>query len=81
MRIETYKTRGNKIRHRPIFESRSDMENGGMCIACGSETSGVEPDARKYTCETCGEACVYGLEELLLMGIAKVDLAGECEDE
>jgi ParB family chromosome partitioning protein len=26
----------------------------------------VEPDARKYECESCGEPGVYGAEELLL---------------
>jgi hypothetical protein len=30
---------------------------------------GVEPDAREYECEACGEREVYGAQELL-MGIA-----------
>ena len=38
----------------------------GICIACGYEQEGVEPDARKYECEDCGEDKVYGAEELLL---------------
>ena len=25
----------------------------GICIACGFEQEGVEPDARKYTCHDC----------------------------
>jgi len=29
----------------------------------------VEPDARRYTCEGCGEPRVYGLQELLMMGL------------
>lgn len=41
---------------------------GGRCLACGAEACGVEPDARKYECESCGENKVYGLEELLMMG-------------
>ena len=31
---------------------------------------GVEPDARRYECETCGAREVYGAEELLMMGVA-----------
>jgi hypothetical protein len=39
----------------------------GFCLACGEEANGVEPDARRYTCESCGAAKVYGAEELLMM--------------
>jgi len=39
----------------------------GICIDCGSEQGGCEPDARKYKCEDCGKNTVYGAEELLLM--------------
>lgn len=39
----------------------------GFCLACGAEAYGVEPDARKYACESCGERKVYGAEELLMM--------------
>lgn len=38
----------------------------GFCVKCGAEASGVEPDAREYECESCGEKGVYGAEELLL---------------
>ena len=41
----------------------------GFCLACGEEAYNVEPDARRYTCESCGKAQVYGAEELLLMGV------------
>ena len=40
----------------------------GRCIKCGDEAFGVEPDARKYKCESCEENGVYGLDELLMMG-------------
>lgn len=41
----------------------------GICLACGEiQYGGVEPDARRYTCESCGEDEVYGLEEALVMG-------------
>ena len=39
----------------------------GMCMACGEVTEGVEPDARKYKCEVCGEREVYGAQDALLM--------------
>lgn len=41
---------------------------GGFCLACGSQADGVEPDARNYECENCGESQVYGAEEIVLMG-------------
>lgn len=43
------------------------LDNPGFCIACGEEAEGVEPDARKYECESCQAKAVYGAEELLLM--------------
>lgn len=43
--------------------------DSGFCLACGEEAYGVEPDARKYTCESCERAKVYGAEELILLGI------------
>ena len=49
------------------FREASDASLG-LCLGCGVEAEGCEPDARKYTCEACGEARVYGLEELLVMG-------------
>lgn len=42
------------------------LDNPGFCICCGEETDGVEPDARGYECEHCGEFAVYGDEELLI---------------
>ena len=38
----------------------------GFCVACGAEHYGVEPDARKYLCEECGQSEVYGAEDLLI---------------
>lgn len=43
-------------------------DNGGYCLKCGEEAYGVEPDARRYECEECGERGVYGIGELLMMG-------------
>jgi len=46
--------------------SMMSLDNPGFCVACGIEVEGVEPDARRYKCESCGEKTVYGAEELLL---------------
>ena len=46
------------------------MENPGLCIACGEEAEGVEPDGERYECESCGRRAVYGAEQLLLMTVA-----------
>lgn len=42
------------------------LDNPGFCIMCAHEQDGCEPDMREGTCEACGEAAVYGAEELLL---------------
>jgi len=42
-------------------------EQAGFCLACGAEHDEIEPDARKYECEQCGEYKVYGAEEIVLM--------------
>jgi predicted RNA-binding Zn-ribbon protein involved in translation (DUF1610 family) len=43
----------------------TSLDNPGFCTACGRSAEGVEPDARRYECESCGERAVYGAEELL----------------
>lgn len=47
----------------------SDNDSEGLCIFCGETAFGVEPDARKYACEGCEKKGVYGMQELLLMGL------------
>jgi len=49
-----------------VEETMLTLDNPGLCVACGEETDGVEPDARRYECDHCGEHAVYGLEELAL---------------
>ena len=51
--------------------SMTTLDNPGICLACGEDADGVEPDARRYVCECCGERAVYGAEELLMMGVGK----------
>jgi predicted RNA-binding Zn-ribbon protein involved in translation (DUF1610 family) len=50
-----------------IMECVELDDNLGICLACGEEAYGVEPDARKYECENCGARKVYGAQELLFM--------------
>lgn len=42
-------------------------DNPGFCLACGNEQEGCEPDARRYTCEACGEKKVYGAAEIVMI--------------
>jgi hypothetical protein len=62
------------ITHKRVLEAldryRHAGDNPGLCLACGADADGVEPDARKYICEVCDSPGVYGAEELLLMGVA-----------
>lgn len=48
------------------------MDSPGWCLTCGEEVDGVEPDASKYHCEVCDKKTIYGLEELLMMGILQI---------
>jgi hypothetical protein len=50
-----------------IMEAVEADDNIGICIACGAEQYGVEPDARSYSCESCDARKVYGAQELLFM--------------
>lgn len=50
-----------------VEDHHTSLEDPGFCLACGLDVDGVEPDARKYECEHCGEHQVYGAEEVLLM--------------
>ena len=59
--------KSEKVTLEQVIEAVQADDYIGFCLACGAETSGVEPDARNYGCETCGEHEVFGAEELLLM--------------
>jgi hypothetical protein len=50
----------------------ANEENMGFCTECGTEHYECEPDACGYTCDNCGKKTVYGLEELLLMGLVTI---------
>tara|TARA_A100000172_G_scaffold53192_1_gene33682 strand:+ start:1199 stop:1411 length:213 start_codon:yes stop_codon:yes gene_type:complete len=44
----------------------ASYESTGFCVSCHEESGMVEPDARKYACEACGERAVYGADEILI---------------
>lgn len=48
-------------------DGMTGLDSPGICLACGADADGVEPDARRYECEACGENAVYGGEELVIM--------------
>jgi len=56
-----------KVNIEQVMEAVEADDNLGFCLACGAEAYNVEPDARNYDCETCGEPKVFGAEELLMM--------------
>ena len=58
-----------KVTLKQLLAAAESGEYVGFCIACGYEQEGVEPDARKYKCERCGEMKVYGAEELMIMTV------------
>lgn len=50
-----------------VKRHRHTLDDPGFCAACGADAEGVEPDARRYRCDQCGELAVYGAEELLIL--------------
>lgn len=44
------------------------LDNPGICLSCGEDNEGCEPDARNYECESCSDENVFSAEEILLCG-------------
>jgi len=44
------------------------LDNPGICLACGADHNGCEPDATNYECHECGDHMVFGAAEILLAG-------------
>lgn len=61
-------TTTHKLTFSQVQQAVESDRNAGFCLACGEEASGVEPDAREYKCESCGELRVFGAEQILIMG-------------
>jgi len=53
-----------------LEDAGSSLSNPGLCLACGEDAEGCEPDAREYTCECCGAPTVYGAQEVLFMVVS-----------
>ena len=74
----------NKINPTELFlavnESMFGMTDTGFCTACGDQQFEVEPDARRYECDSCGEKRVYGATELMMMGYPINDPDNEASD-
>jgi hypothetical protein len=49
-----------------VERQHTTLDDPGFCLICGFEQGGCEPDARDYTCESCGEDAVMGAEELMM---------------
>ena len=50
-----------------IMEMVAEDGCTGLCLDCGLEAYGIEPDAERYECEHCGAFRVYGAEQLLFL--------------
>lgn len=56
-----------------VESGMNSLDNPGICLKCGEDADGCEPDAQRYECEACGGRTVYGAEQILLMGVAHAD--------
>lgn len=70
-RKQRYTARSGAQQWKPSIEFAMALSENyeGFCLACGKTQSCVEPDARRYECESCGAHKVYGAEELVMMGL------------
>lgn len=51
-----------------VLGNAEEDDYTGICLYCGEETTGVEPDAERYPCPSCDQPYVYGAEQILLLG-------------
>ena len=63
-----------KLWHKSITDERIEeraragmfgLDDPGICICCGIDVEGCEPDTRARKCERCRGPFVYGAQELL----------------
>ena len=79
MKTMTYRSKVGRMLYCPVIETEDEMYavNGsdeGFCLGCGSTQACVDPDAKRYRCESCEEHLVFGFQELLLMGLLKFEV-------
>jgi len=63
----TPKAKRKAITIQRVIDMCERDEYEGICLACGEDAFDVEPDARKYECDSCGKEKVYGCQELIMM--------------
>ena len=78
MKTSAYQNKAGRMLYCPVIETEHEMfmingTDDGFCLGCGGIQGGVEPDARRYECESCGEKLVFGFQELLIMDILKFE--------
>ena len=75
----TKKTINKKDLVLPTFERVEELmrQDGydGLCVACGSEQGGCDPDTTDCKCDSCGEFQVHGALHLLTAGLYTMDEA------
>ena len=47
----------------------ASLNHEGFCISCGDLVQGIEPSARHRTCPCCKRPNVFGLEQIVQMGL------------
>lgn len=68
--IVKYHAKNGAIQFKPSIEylmALDDIE--GFCLGCGETQRGIEPDAGKCICESCGKDKVYGKETIVWMSL------------
>jgi hypothetical protein len=61
--------------------ARLNEDSVGVCIGCGMEADGCEPDTRERECEACSQNKVYGLEELMIMNLIQLEDPDDGDEE
>ncbi|HTF45276.1 MAG TPA: hypothetical protein VK641_15320 [Terriglobales bacterium] len=77
MEKQAYKTKKGITQFKPVLTvaemSHYQFNSGtGFCLACGAENDGVDPDCLRGECEVCEAKKVYGIEELMVMGLVNL---------
>ncbi len=57
----------NSVTGERVIKMMERDDNEGICLTCGADAQGVEPDARHVKCAACGDNAVYGAEEILIL--------------
>lgn len=74
--MKTIKAKDGSVKRFEITEDEYqeyDDSSIGLCLGCGAERDCCEPDAENYKCEECGERKVFGVPQLLIMGLVEIN--------